>query len=69
MPLQQEQFAVLKSDSKWADRDYVWSHHKRGKGKVIKSHLSLVSAYIRKVSDQNLGSDKLSTIATKSRCC
>jgi hypothetical protein len=35
----QEQFAYLKKDGKWAERDDVWYYHKSGKGEVTKSNL------------------------------
>lgn len=35
----QEQFAYLKKDGKWAERDDVWYYHKNGKGEITKSNL------------------------------
>ncbi len=35
----QEQFAYLKKDGKWVERDDVWYVHKSGKGELIKGNL------------------------------
>jgi hypothetical protein len=35
----QEQFAYLKRDGKWAQRDDVWYYHKNGQGEVTKGNL------------------------------
>jgi len=35
----QKQFAYLKKDGKWAERDDVWYYHKSGKGEVTTSNL------------------------------
>jgi len=35
----QEQFAYLKKDGKWAEREDVWYYHKSGKGEVTTSNL------------------------------
>ena len=36
---QQEQFAYLKKDGKWVERDDVWYFHKSGRGEIFKGNL------------------------------